>query len=290
MKRTVLDLTQSILSSLNSDEVNSISDTTEALQVAEILRTTYYNILGRAELPEHDKLFQLTPSTDITQPTLMFRPEEGVSKINWIKYYDTSISIDDVSSDFDHDLNVDIEDNADDSSPPSPAYKEVKIIPVKDLIEMTNAFNISESFVGEFTFTDFLDSSELPDTFTHFRYRNDKQPEYCTVIQNYYFIFDSYDINQDDTLQGNKTLVSGFVTPSFTLSDDFVPDLDDWAFPLLLNEAKATAFYELKQAIHPQAEREIDRQWSALQKTKAIVGKPSFFQQLPNFGRFRGCY
>jgi len=79
MKRTLLDYTQSILSSLNSAEVNSIGDTTESLQVAEILRTTYYNILGRAELPEHEKLFQLTSSGDPTKPTLMFRPNEGVA-------------------------------------------------------------------------------------------------------------------------------------------------------------------------------------------------------------------
>jgi len=37
MKSTVLDMTQSILSGLGSDEVNSISDTTESLQVAEVI-------------------------------------------------------------------------------------------------------------------------------------------------------------------------------------------------------------------------------------------------------------
>src|ERR1700704_6434506 len=91
MKRTLLDYTQSILSSLNSAEVNSISDTTESLQVAEILRTTYYNILGRAELPEHEKLFQLTSSADPTKPVLMFRPNEGVAKLNWIQYFNTNL-------------------------------------------------------------------------------------------------------------------------------------------------------------------------------------------------------
>src|SRR5882762_9586205 len=90
MKRTLLDLTQNILSALNSDEVNSIGDTVESAQVAEIIRTTYYNIMGRAELPEHEKLFNLASSTSSVTPTVMYRPLEGVVKINWIKYYDTN--------------------------------------------------------------------------------------------------------------------------------------------------------------------------------------------------------
>jgi len=36
-KKTVLDMVQDILSDMESDEVNSISDTTEALQVAQII-------------------------------------------------------------------------------------------------------------------------------------------------------------------------------------------------------------------------------------------------------------
>jgi hypothetical protein len=80
-------------------------------------------------------------------------------------------------------------------------------------------------------------------------------------------------------------MCQGFITPNWIVQDTFVPDIDDWAVPLLLNEAKAQAFFELKQTIHPHAEREIDRQWVALQKTKAVVNKPSWFDQLPNFGR-----
>jgi len=36
---------------------------------------------------------------------------------------------------------------------------------------------------------------------------------------------------------------------------------------------------------HPQAEREIKRQWGTLQKDKSLVDKPSYFDQLANFGR-----
>lgn len=287
MKRTLLDYTQHILSALNSAEVNSIGDTTESLQVAEILRTTYYNILGRAELPEHEKLFQLTASTDATKPVLMFRPNEGVAKLNWVQYFNTNmLGSQTGEGSMQHDLDLDLNESdvgLGGASPP--AYQNVQILPLLEFLSMINSLDVTQPNVSSFIFKDQLyTTSELADSFV-LNYRNDKQPQYCTVIQDYYFIFDSFDNTQDSTLQSSKTLCYGIITPNWQAVDSFIPDLDDWAVPLLLNEAKAAAFYELKQAIHPHAEREIDRQWVALQKTKALVNKPSYFDQFANFGR-----
>jgi hypothetical protein len=289
MKRTLLDLTQNILGAMNSDEVNSIGDTVESSQVAEAIRTTYFNILGRAELPEHNKLFQLTGAADVTRPVLMLRPEEGVTKLEWVKYFNTNLLGSSTSGGQQHDTNVDLTTEEIAEGQSGPQFQYVQILDNQTFLDMVNMLNPNESNVKNFMFQDFMSVSEKPDTFL-VQYRNDKQPSYCTVVQNYYFIFDSFDNTQDSTLQSSKSQCFGFITPTFTMTDTFVPDLDDWAFPLLLNEAKALAFYELKQTIHPQAEREIDRQWSALQKTKAIVNKPSWFDQLPNFGRRRGTY
>src|SRR5712671_1691460 len=102
MKLTVLQLTQNILSDLDSDAVNSISDTTESLQVAYIIQQVYNNIVARDSLPEHSKLFQLTPSTDNTKPVLMYRPD-NISKIEWMKYYDTDVDDDDDADATQHD-------------------------------------------------------------------------------------------------------------------------------------------------------------------------------------------
>lgn len=288
MKRTLLDYTQSILSALNSDQVNSIKDTNEAMQVAEIIRTKYYDILGRAELPEHDKLFQLTASGDLSKPVLMFRPDEGVAKLNWVQYFNSSSSGSEPSSKFKNDLDLDLNETDVGLGGASPsAFSFVHILPNTEFLSMVNSLDTTLSNVGTFIFNDQLyPNTEVLDTFK-INYRNDKQPQYCTIIQNYYFVFDSYDKTQDSTLQTSKTLCSGFITPKWQMTDTFIPDLDDWAVPLLLNESKAVAFYELKQTINPHAEREIDRQWVALQKTKAVVNKPSFFDQLPNFGRRR---
>ncbi len=73
--------------------------------------------------------------------------------------------------------------------------------------------------------------------------------------------------------------------PSFQKVDTFTPVLDEQQFPLLLQESKALAFAELKQMPHQKAEIEVRRQTTALQKYKSIVDKPTYFDQLPNFGR-----
>lgn len=258
MKLTNLQYVQSILSSLGGDEVNSCSDTTESMQVREILRTTYFNMVNRLKLPEHSQLIQLDPSLDLDIPVLMYIPE-GVSKVEWIKYFNATEIGDTVNG-----------------------YQYVSIIPITQFIEMTNGFNPSEDDVFSYTFTDSRNS--IPGTYT-FYYKNNKQPQYCTIISDYYILFDGYDELLDDTLQTSKTMAYGWITPIWSDADDFYPNIDEEQVPLLLNEAKSLAFFELKQSAHPKAEQEAKRQWHSVQKEKAKIDVPSSFDQLPDFGR-----
>lgn len=256
--QTLLEMTQEILSSMSSDEVNSIGDTTESTQVATIIKRKYFDIVSRSSLPEHDQLIQLTPSDDTTKPVLMYVPDE-VNRIEWIKYY-----------------------NSNTANGNTPGYIYVTVLPIQQFIDYVNGYNPAESNTGSFVFTD--KQNNFPGTYT-FYYKKDAQPRFCTVIGNWYVIFDSFDKTVDDTLQSSKTMCFGQVAPAFRMEDDFIPRLDDKQFPLLLNEAKALAFYELKQMPHAKAEQEIKRQWSSVQKNKSVANKPSYLDQLPNFGR-----
>jgi hypothetical protein len=85
MKYTLLEMTQRILSSIDGDEVNSISDTVEAEQVAFIIQSVYYDIASSMELPEHETLFSLDASADYDKPVLMTLPT-GVTDLQWLKY------------------------------------------------------------------------------------------------------------------------------------------------------------------------------------------------------------
>lgn len=255
MKYTLLELTQDILSSMSSDEVNSISDTTESMQVATIIKQKYFDIVNRVPLPEHEQLIQLDSSLDVLQPVLMYVPDH-VAEIRWLKYFNSN-EVDGVA----------------------PGYSYVTILPTAQFLDMTGGFNPSEIDVESFNFSD-----NSGHNYT-FYFKNEKQPQYCTVISNRYVIFDGYDSTQDTTLQSSKTMAWGRVTPLWEMVDTFIPDLAEEQFQLLLNEAKLLAFFELKQQPHQLAMQEAKRGWSNVQKNKSMTNKPSYFDQFPNFGR-----
>src|SRR5690554_7382013 len=75
MKKTLLQLVQDILSASDGDEVNSIFDTVESTQVANIVRTTYEAMMTNRSWPHLEKLVTLTPSSDPSRPTHMYLPD-----------------------------------------------------------------------------------------------------------------------------------------------------------------------------------------------------------------------
>jgi hypothetical protein len=291
MRMTLLDMTQNILSNMSSDEVNSYSDTTESMQVASIIRETYFNMLSRYNLPENDQLFQLDASTDGTQPVLMYVPK-GINKIDWVKYFDTNpldgsnTQTDQYGAYSEHDVNVDLQDNANTGlgNGSGPFYRPVAVTSLEKFLHLTSTLNTTDSNVEVFEFTVTNQATGEPSSYKFYFY-NDRQPQHCCIVSNYYVIFDSFDSTQDSTLQSSKTMCHGWVLPTFEMKDDFIPMLDDKQFPLLLSEAKSLAFFELKQQPHQKAEQEIKRQISSLQKYKSDLSRPTDFDQLPDYGR-----
>jgi hypothetical protein len=80
--RTLLQLTQSILNDVDGDEVNSISDTIEAEQAAQLLIDTYLEMVSELDLPEADGLLQLHLGTG----NIVLKTPDDVMEIEWIKY------------------------------------------------------------------------------------------------------------------------------------------------------------------------------------------------------------
>lgn len=85
MRRTLLDMVQSILSDMDSEEVNSISDSVEAEQIANVIKDTYFNIIAAREIPEHKKVFRLTALSDSTRPT-HFKYPDNVKHLENFQY------------------------------------------------------------------------------------------------------------------------------------------------------------------------------------------------------------
>ena len=85
MKLSLLDMVQNILSALDSDPVDSIDETVEAVQVAEIIKEAYFSIISQRDWPFLFILGSLTALGDVNNPTKMQIPTT-YNKIKWIKY------------------------------------------------------------------------------------------------------------------------------------------------------------------------------------------------------------
>jgi hypothetical protein len=174
MKLSLLELTQNILSSMDSEEINSVSDTTEAKQVTKVLETVYYNIIARSNLPEHRQIFSLDASGETALPVVMYRPDH-VTKLDWIKY------------------------NIEDEEPTTePLFTYVTMLPLQQFRDMVDVFDPTEDDVEQLSLNGFT-----------FFYKTDKMPDFCSVINDDTLIFDSILLEIDDTLQSSKTVCYG---------------------------------------------------------------------------------
>lgn len=90
IKKTLLEMVQNILSAMDSDEVNSIGDTIEALQVAEVVRDTYEAMVVAEDLAGLEGLVKLDASQDLSRPNVLKAPRE-LEKADWIRYNDKEV-------------------------------------------------------------------------------------------------------------------------------------------------------------------------------------------------------
>lgn len=252
--KTNLDYVQDILSALDDDEVNSVSDTTESLQVLRILKRAYDGIVSRADLNEHYTLFELTPSNDPLQPTIMYRPND-VDNIIWLKY--NKATVDDTN----------------------PNFQPVTFLDMNEFLRKMYMLKSDQDNVISY---EFLSGT---DTINILGYNN-KSPTWFTTYDDRTLIFDSYDVEMDSTLQNDKTLAYGKKDQTFLLTDTFVPFLDVEFGTLLLNEALVLSFAELKQVPHEKAQQWANRAWTKTNKSKRAVDQDKRpIDYAPNYGR-----
>lgn len=219
-KYTLLDMTQDILSDMNSDEVNSITDSAESLQVANIIKSTYFNLIDGRDWPHLYKLYSLTSYADVNRPTHFYVPE-SVIEVDWLKY---NVKL--LPTDKDH-------------------LRDILYKSPKEFMAILDARDSTSSIVKVV---------EDPSTIELNIY-NDRVPSYYTSFDNETIVLDAYLNTLEATLQGSKTQGYGKVYPTWTMSDSFIPDLPTQSFSYLLNEAKSTCFARLKEMSDQKSEQ-----------------------------------
>jgi len=245
-KMTLLDMTQHILSSMDSDAVNAWDETIESEQVGYVIKDAYFNLINNLDIPEHSDILTLTALADADQPTHMQIPD-GVRAIESVKY------------------------NVIKSGETRVQYDDVYHRDPEEFLDSVLSRNSTDSNIQTVTIT----GAKL-------FIQNDKRPEYFTSFDDEYLIFDSFDSGVDSTLQQSKFIVRGIKEPTWTMSDTFTPDLDANMFTLLLNEAKSLAAVEVKQTSNPKAEQYARRQWTRWANDKSNL---KTHKKGPDYGR-----
>lgn len=90
-KMTLLEMTQNILSVMEDDEVNSISDTPSSYSVAQVIRDCYYELVDELDLPGNMRLQPLEAVSDVDRPNYLKLPDHLI-KLHWFKYNNENLT------------------------------------------------------------------------------------------------------------------------------------------------------------------------------------------------------
>lgn len=248
-KMTLLSMVQNILSAMDSDEVNSIFDTVEAEQVAEIIKETYYDLFSDMYVPEHKSIIHLEGLADTSRPNYLRIPD-GVTSIDWVKYKDEETDKWTTLSFMEQECFVDLL--------------------LRNEATLDNVTLVDHDGLG-------------------FEYyiKNNTAPRYYTIFDDEYLVCDAFKADYESTLHASNTLAWGIVEPEWSVEDDFIPDLDTECFPLLLSEAKSVSFINLKQTASQKEEQRSRRHRVHLQyrKWRSRTEQDSKFSSGVNYAR-----
>lgn len=248
---TLLEMVVDILSDSGSDIINSISDTEESQQVAQIIKTTYYEMMSKKNWPHLKTLTQLDTPSDITLPIVMQVPSETKEIIN-IRY------------------------NKIKSGGTKDDFKEIKYLEPDHFLAYINTRDSSKDEIVEITIND---GAKL-------LINNSQGPSYWTTFDEFNIIFDSFDSDVESFLTNDKTQVLLYKTGGLWESvDSFIPNLPAEFFPALLAEAKSIAFYVLKQELNEKAEQQSKRQQINLTSKGNVTGMDGDYADFGRKGR-----
>lgn len=224
-KMSLLDMTQNILSALDSDPVSDINETVESQQVVEIIKESFYELMSSRQWPFLQTLTKLEGLGDTANPTMMRIPS-GVNKVLWVKYNGKEIFY----------------------LTPSDFYAKISSSKANTTTVDANGYGVASD------------------------------PSYYTSYDDVHFIFDSRDASVDNTLQQSKSDVFCITEATFSAENTWTPNIPEKYFPLLLSEAKAQAFVNLKQQANGREERKAQRHRVMLRNEawKNKAGEPKY--------------
>lgn len=247
MNKTLLDVVQRVLDKLNLDLVNSINDTEDSYLVAREAETTFYDFITRADWPDKIDIVKATSVSDLTKPTELELDEE-------IHYIDS--------------LMYDVTKTGDANK----IIRKIQWLEPQDFLEKIYSRNTSNDNVVE------VQHKDTP-VFIY----NDTMPNYYTSFDNKTLILDSYDADEEDTLNGSKTICRGKIIPAWNSTDNFVIPIQDSLFPTYLAMLASACSIYMNTQVNQEDERRQARGMSRMRR-EAIKTELEYFPKF-KYGR-----
>lgn len=247
MAKTLLEYVQNCLSVMDSDNVDTINDTVESMQVANQLKEVYYELLARQDWPFLRKPLTLTGNADTDAPTSFTIPD-AIKLIEQLRY-----NVSETGAYVKRDLCwVEPEDFVD-RCQASETSTDHQLVTLGDNVKFYVALNRWPSI-----WTSFDDDTVVMDA----------------VHQTY-----------DSTLQSTKLAGHGIVLPTFTVEDDFVPTIPSNQEPLLQAELNRQCFRYFKQVESITDEQKAKRQLARGRRESSKSDRPADRYYRNRFGR-----
>lgn len=230
--RTVLEYVQQCLSTMDSDLVDSINETAESVQVADLLRENYLELVNRQDWEFLKRPVTLTAAADVSQPTRFDAPL-GLRKLAHLWY---NVSESGVSR------------------------RELQYV---DPVEFLNRLGSGDAGDGKVLVT--------YGTQLQFYVRNDRMPTFYTTFDDRKIFLDAYDANVEATVQASKVSAWGVVIPDIVVEDNHIPDIPEHMVPLLQATLNSVAHLYFKQQASTPDEARVRRQLAQARKRNSIV-------------------
>jgi len=236
MKKTLLEITIDVLNAIDGDEINSISDTVESLQIAGDIQTVYYDLIGRKDWQFLRALRPLDSVSDSSKPTHLLIPS-NISKMEVIKY------------------------NKRKGGSLRNYYSEVHFKYPDEFLTYVNGRDNTQDNYDE---VEDVDGVKIV-------IRNDIHPTYFTSFDDKYIVMDSYDSSIESTLQGQNTQCLLFKHPSWSVADNFTPELPSEMFPMFIAECMTYSIAKKDDILIQKTQQTAARHQRHLSQTHGVV-------------------
>lgn len=249
---TVLEIVQDMLNVVDGDKVNSISDTIESEQCANIVRQNFDIIIDQYQLTATKAPFRLTGLGDTNLPTAFDIPDD-VSSVDYVRY-DTKLD-----------------------PTGSQNYTDIRYLSPKDFIDLVTKRDSTQTNVQTCTVTGNI-------TLYIF---NDKAPEFYTTFDDQRIFMDSFDSDVESTLQTSKTSCYGEKKLALTVDDSTEIPLPHYLTTLLRTQSLEMACEIWKEGAPLRIRQDAMRSRiaSQRQRRRLRVNQEKDLFTGPNYGR-----